>query len=126
MSKEQIEEIAKTCPYNVDGECMLDETRCTTDCEVAKWGHSITEGYRKQSEPISCGREKGGWISVDERLPDHCEKILVCDTSQNISTGVYYVYSTGGGDFCTPIRIKEQITHWMPLPEPPGMKGGAE
>ncbi len=34
----QIEEIAKTCPYNVDGECMLDETHCTTYCEVSIWG----------------------------------------------------------------------------------------
>lgn len=35
----QIEEMAKTCPYNVRGECGLDETRCTTDCEVAQWGY---------------------------------------------------------------------------------------
>ena len=31
----------------------------------------ITADYRKQSEPISCGHEKGGgWISVSERLPE--------------------------------------------------------
>ena len=35
----QIEEIARTCPYNVQGRCVLDETICTTDCEVAKWGY---------------------------------------------------------------------------------------
>ncbi len=39
MSRDkQIEELAKTCPYNVRGRCGLDETICTTDCEVAKWG----------------------------------------------------------------------------------------
>ena len=42
--KNQIEKMAQTCPYNVNGECMLDETRCTTSCEVAIWG------YRKASE----------------------------------------------------------------------------
>ena len=51
MSEEkQIEATAKSCPYNVNGECVLDETRCTTNCEVAIWGHSLIEGYRKQSE----------------------------------------------------------------------------
>ena len=39
----------------------------TTNEDVAK--HLCAAGYRKQSEPISCGHEKGsGWISVDERL----------------------------------------------------------
>lgn len=51
MSREkQIEATAKSCPYNVNGECVLDETRCTTNCEVAIWGHSLIEGYCKQSE----------------------------------------------------------------------------
>lgn len=115
--KKQIEEMARTLLFMHHGiKCLHNCTPCVK-CTSHHYAETLyNAGYRKQI----------GWISVDERLPDHCEKILVCDTSQNISTGVYYVYSTGGGDFCTPIRIKEQITHWMPLPEPPVMKGGAE
>ena len=44
----QIEEMAKTCPYNVDGECMLDETHCVTYCEVAIWGAKTASDVAKE------------------------------------------------------------------------------
>ena len=63
-------------------------------------------GYRKQNE----------WISVDERLPPKYEKVLVfdrgvIDTSWIGSQGVWYDHSM------------YSVTHWMPLPEAPKMKG---
>ena len=63
-----------------------------------------TAGYRKQE-----------WISVDERLPDNHTRCLVI-----AEDGEYYVTYYHSG-FYTPY-----VTHWMPLPEPPMMKGGAE
>ena len=78
------------------------------------------EGYRKQSEPISCTHENGGeWISVEDRLPER--------------PGKYLVYTVKGatklGEFCSYLVDDEPqfdwyVTHWMPLPEPPKMKGG--
>ena len=72
------------------------------------------EGYRKQSE----------WISVDERLPEEdtivlvwCGEVSVYNYLHNDLwyTGYCYITTSEGG-----------VTHWMPLPEAPKMKGGAE
>lgn len=75
--------------------------------------HLYNVGYRKQE-----------WISVEERLPKHLEKVLVCDDKQNMFTALYVAYDNGGFDWCTSVRLVYKVTHWMPLPEAP--KGGAE
>ena len=54
------------------------------------------------------------WISVDDRLPKHGEEVLT------ITKGNWYRItqfgSIGKG------RFPSQVTHWMPLPEPPKVK----
>ena len=81
----------------------------------------VAKGYRKQSE----------WISVDERLPDKFGKyltyikshyssyvdILYYDSNQS----AWYFFDNEWGD----CEVND-VTHWMPLPEAPKMKGGAE
>ena len=62
-------------------------------------------GYRKQE-----------WISVEERLPPKNEMVLIfCGGARELdwicSTGLWYDH-----DYTL-------VTHWMPLPEPPKMKG---
>ncbi len=76
-----------------------------------KWRDEITktlEDYFKQSE----------WISVDERLPKDCVRVLVYG-----ETDIFIATRLNGGWFA-PVHCDGEITHWMPLPEPP--KGGAE
>jgi hypothetical protein len=74
------------------------------------------KGYRKQSE--------GEWISVYDRLPE-AGKLVLCiwergDDKQNYGFGRYQAhdvwYVSNEGMPC--------VTNWMPLPEPPKMKGG--
>ena len=67
------------------------------------------------------------WISVDERLPEASGECLVATTIG----GVYQVnYSHRHKAFnATDEENGKQyafhtVTHWMPLPEPPMMKGG--
>lgn len=67
---------------------------------------------------------KKEWISVEDRLPEIGEEVLVVDVdvsdvivrvySLNHDTKGYYWDDEGGwwNDF-------ECVTHWMPLPEPP-------
>jgi hypothetical protein len=75
--------------------------------------HLYNAGYRKQSK----------WISVDERLPDREGKYLVCTTNGNIGVGNFIDYYGKGTHLCFDCWA---VTHWMPLPEAPKMKGGAE
>lgn len=62
------------------------------------------------------------WISVDERLPEGDERVLVYLDSKRsyirIDTDRHY-----DGVW---VRWGREVTHWMPLPEAPKMKGGAE
>jgi hypothetical protein len=77
-------------------------------------------GYRKQSE----------WISVEERLPDKWGKYLAyrkCHFAPHVdiirydtNRSVWCFFDNEWGD----CEVND-ITHWMPLPEPP-KKGGAE
>lgn len=59
------------------------------------------------------------WISVDNKLPNDGEEILIfsCEDKNNISIGYRkHNFFFDLIDFTiTPINV----THWMPLPEPP-------
>ena len=52
------------------------------------------------------------WIPVTERLPEEYKAVFVCYESGK----VYINYTTRGGKWHC---IGDDITHWMPLPEPP-------
>ena len=68
----------------------------------------VNKGYRKQSE----------WISVDERLPERNGRYLThCNIEGQSLVCVLYYCKIGGFNEAT-------VTHWMPLPEAPKMKGG--
>ena len=87
-------------------------------------------GYRKQE-----------WISVDERLPGVGDSYLVVvklkyewETEWEYNVDVAGFCPGGGGyiddmwntfnDWCEGQEC--HVTHWLPLPEAPRMKGGAE
>lgn len=59
------------------------------------------------------------WISVDERLPEHKQNIMV------LNDGVVGMCSYNMTYFFDNIYYGNQetfghnVTHWMPLPEPP-------
>lgn len=111
MSKEkQIEEMGKVLCGMKNGcdRCMWDKVHCN---ERSYAEEIYNAGYRKQSE----------WISVDERLPER--------------QGYYFGFTYKGVMMIAPFfpcyadgepEFRYDITHWMPLPEAPKMKGGAE
>ena len=78
--------------------------------EYAKRAYNA--GYRKQSE----------WISVEDRLPEVAQKVLLFSPSDGINLG----YVTDDKRFYVYKSYPERPTHWMPLPEAPKMKGGEE
>lgn len=58
------------------------------------------------------------WISVKERLPEVFVKVLICGSNKEIAiscrmkSGIFDVYPIGYDG-------EVEVTHWMPLPEPP-------
>ena len=69
------------------------------------------------------------WIPVEERLPDHDELVLVIASGkpkENITLDeaveLATLYSDGWCLETWPEWTGANVTHWMPLPEPPEVK----
>lgn len=71
-------------------------------------------------------KSEGEWISVDERLPEESVDVLVAlNFGDRVSVDTDRIY--GGKWFgYGELRGVRFVTHWMPFPEAPKMKGGAE
>ena len=135
MNKEKQKIISDICPfYKEYGTCEQCNKALDIDGEPCYWecmaNAIIANDYRKQSEPISCNHEEGGeWISVEDRLPEENGRYLVCikvshQLFENLTTIAVLDYNKSHGFYL--YSIAESVTHWMPLPEAPKMKGGAE
>ena len=106
MSREkQIEEMA---------ELIFNDTMCSGEKAIRSAEVLYNAGYSKQE-----------WISVDVRLPEREGRYLVYTIKGGIKFGEYRSYLVGEGKLCEP-QFDYYVTHWMPLPQPPKMKGGAE
>lgn len=76
-----------------------------------------TEKYETLMDEIAHLRSKQPkWISVKDRLPNIAQPVLAY-SGEELGIGFAYLYSDGKwyGD-CG------DVTHWMPLPEPPKME----
>lgn len=58
------------------------------------------------------------WIPVTERLPERNMEVLVCDTREDY-VSVWEHMGDGLWFGNEGIWATKDITHWMPLPEPP-------
>lgn len=73
-------------------------------------------------EMYASGFENGKpkWISVKERLPE-CDGRYLCNVKSFAFKGSFYTtilkYDKGG--FIEGYIYTDDVTHWMPLPEPP-------
>lgn len=65
-------------------------------------------GYRKQE-----------WISVEERLPEDQQMVLTIDTEGEMGVCFYETEREGIFQMYHGLVEIYNITHWMPLPEPP-------
>lgn len=114
MRNKQIKEMAKVIDAMEGGNAYIecfDNAFADAD-KIAEVLYNA--GYRKQE-----------WISVDERLPDEDVRVLVWlrEPSAILRFVQFDTDRIVDGRW---VRWNNHITHWMPLPEPPMMKGGAE
>lgn len=63
------------------------------------------------------------WISVKERLPDTSDQILIYLDNGNICVGYYDIADK---HFIIFLSATTRAIYWMPLPEPPNVKGGVK
>ena len=76
-------------------------------------------------------KQKTGWISVKDRLPDIDKKSEVPGWSKEVigyhrQCGIVFCYchiSTREWILSKSCHITSKITHWMPIPEPPEVNG---
>ena len=123
MSNKHIEEMAKiACVGSREG-----------DCENCK-SVGICSSYTISEKLYNAGYRKQEWISVEERLPKEDGCYITYTNANGKSNGVIaqsLVTKTIRGQTVRrwewQTRISPwKVTHWMPLPEAPKMKGGAE
>lgn len=111
---EKIKKGLECCAKNVPYPCAGCPYKGTFEEEWSCKLHSDALAYTKQLEA-----QVPKWISVEERLPDDDRDVLVCVNGNTIDTG-YCTFGHGGNRYWTTYAaIRNNVTHWMPLPEPP-------
>ena len=90
---------------------MLDKTEEELNAERVT---NEDAGYRKQE-----------WVDVNERLPKTQGRVLVYVVLNAINRVHETMLDTDRVVDGRWVRWGTSVSHWMPLPEPPKMKGGA-
>lgn len=93
--------------FNDDG----DDEVCCSDVEAIE---AVIAAFRQQQEQES--KPLNGWISVHDRLPEDQEEVLVCTRSKNGIRNIDKGYMAIDRFIH---RGRAEVTHWMPLPNPP-------
>ena len=114
--EKQIEEMAKEmcdCCRKAVTNDTCEETLCWGVIQHAEALYNA--GYRKQE-----------WISVEDMIPKKWQKCLCYYPEKDYGSKVVVDYAeTDNGGFAEQFQFGKP-SHWMPLPEAPKMKGGAE
>ena len=152
-AREQIEEMAKTLfSARETGDLKYSQLRSIAE---DLYEDLYNEGYSMQSKWISVEERlpESGVLCLlccDVKRYDGTHKQYVCDgfyaerfkeecysaddecvTEYNEETDEYYLHEgwyeeINNWDEYSSIAIDDTVTHWMPLPEAPKMKGGAK
>ena len=122
MTKEQLVEVLRK---------NADENPCQFACEECNEADCLTPVLRtaadlieQQAAKIKELEEKiPRWIPVTEKIPPDQEEVLVLTRSKN---GVRNVDKGYWAIDHFIHRGRAEVTHWMPLPEPPETDGGGK
>lgn len=116
ISREAVNQIiAARC-----GECAdarLESIGFLPDCDQC-----LLHVAKKAIESIPAADVRPKWISVEERLPEDRQSVLVHRDDGGIF--IFEYFTTSPTDECwiddhLNVYSAYSVTHWMPLPEPP-------
>jgi len=80
---------------------------------------SYTIRRKLEELPSADARPVVRWISVHERLPERGTPVLTCGVRGGQEVQIYRGSYKDGELWNWKHNTIKQITHWMPLPEPP-------
>ena len=105
---------------------LLDEAKkwLEENCEN-QYTRMEVFGIMQSMPTVDYQKTPNEWVSVEERLPRLRENVLVC-AYWHEHWGVYMGWNSGHGWSVScgiGQRSDVQVSHWMPLPEPPGKEG---
>lgn len=114
-------------PRYIDADLLIETMQKRYDeiCDAYGYRDLYASGYDDavdavENSPTFDVSPKSAWISVDERLPDPGLPILIFTRKNRYYVGYYYkavVDTTYTGFYAD--SVKRDVTHWMPMPEPP-------
>ena len=105
------------CPYAEDG--------CTSNREkidALEYIQQLERYFGELAEyAAQLEEEQPKWISVEERLPDAGEKVMVCGVKNGIQVGAFSGITRYGKNrrWWWKKNTILEVTHWMPLPDAP-------
>lgn len=112
---------------------MLAEMQRAANFYKGEWERTVERMNLKSGKDINV---LGKWISVEERLPHFNQPYIVtaCDENAPAGEGIWYSTVVVVAEYCngcwtwydgdTEYDLTGLVTHWQPLPEPPGTEGG--
>lgn len=97
---------------------------CQHDAHCSECEHFNGEGLVELSESLldhirQLEAKAPRWISVKERLPNIRECVIICSGNGGPAEGCMNGDGTWTQYRWSAKFKKEEVTHWMPLPEPP-------
>lgn len=60
------------------------------------------------------------WISVKDDVPNASDSVLIATRSGGVGEGCL---EDGTWWWISEVKVYVEVTHWMPLPSPPGEEG---
>ena len=100
--------------FGRDHDCGIHGCRIVR--EAAELIEKLTDRCARYAEEITVLQEREKWVPVTERLPDQCMDILVSYRDGHILMGTAMC-----DDWIEEDLEDGKITHWMPLPDVPGV-----
>lgn len=120
MTKEQFVKSLRACGRNCCDDCVCFKEKILCKVKNLEAADLIEQQAAKIAELEA---KVPRWIPVTEKIPPDQEEVLVLTRSKN---GVRNVDKGYWAIDHFIHRGRAEVTHWMPLPEPPEMNGGGE